>query len=77
MANEGDSAKQSDGTEVMGRDSLPVVSKQDLATELNRADAHPGISRSCPRGMLALGRLCGRHERCAAKGENREVRSVG
>lgn len=53
VAKEGDSAKQGDGTEVMGRDSLRVVSKQGLATEikvgkcmpsfkvLNQADARP------------------------------------
>jgi phenol 2-monooxygenase len=53
LSKEGDSAKQGDGTEVIGRDSLRVVSKQDLATQikvrkrmpsfkvLNQADARP------------------------------------
>jgi phenol 2-monooxygenase (NADPH) len=53
VAKEGDSTKQGDGTDVMGKESLRVVSKQDLAKDvkvgmrmpsfkvLNQADARP------------------------------------
>lgn len=53
VAKEGDSMKQGDGTEVIGKDSLRVISKQDLAKDikvgmrmpsfkvLNQADARP------------------------------------
>ncbi len=53
VAKSGDSTKQGDGTAVLGKEELRVVSKQDLATEikvgmrmnsfkvLNQADARP------------------------------------
>jgi phenol 2-monooxygenase len=43
VAKEGDSAKQGDGTDVMGRDLLPVVSKQDLATEIKVGKRMPSF----------------------------------
>jgi len=80
VAKEGDSAKQGDGTEVMSRDSLRFISKQDLTTEikirkripsfkvLNQVDAPLAFTGAAQeQGLLALGRLCGQHERMCGK----------
>jgi phenol 2-monooxygenase (NADPH) len=87
VAKEGDSTKQGDGTDVMGKEALRVVTKQDLAKDvkvgmrmpsfkvLNQADARPWHFQELlkSRGLLAVGNLCGQHEEFTTEGENREV----
>jgi phenol 2-monooxygenase (NADPH) len=74
VAKEGESMKQGDGTDVMGKESLRVIIQQDLAKDIKvgmRMSRFKVLNQACPpaafpgaaqeQGLLAAGDICGQH----------------